>query len=148
MFVYPQILYFCLHFRKVSFWTLVILSSLYLMVEFLCIHIIMIVNVSMDPQSSSMDPSKWFHGYNGSSMDTLVIPWIHSVFYACIQLSCSCIHGSIFLSSFQKAFIMELASGIHGSMSKYPWNLDMMKETFTHVQDGFPWKQDGSMETS
>ena len=41
-----------------------------------------------------------------------------------------------------------------------PWNLDMMMETFTHVQDGFPWKlvriyikqdrfpwkQDGSME--
>ena len=111
--------------------------------------------------SGSMDLSKWFHGYNGSSMDTLVIPWIHSVFYACIQLSCSCIHGSIFLSSFQRAFIMELASGskiaksvhghtlvIHGSMDKYPWNLDMMKETFTHVQDGFPWKQDGSMETS
>ena len=53
MFMYPQILYFCLHFRKVSFWTPVILSSLYLMVEFLCIHIIMIVNVSMDPQSGS-----------------------------------------------------------------------------------------------
>ena len=32
---------------------------------------------------------------------------------------------------------------IHGSMDKYPWNLDMMMETFTHVQYGFPWKQDG-----
>ena len=55
MFMYPWILYFCLHFRKVSFWTPVILSSVYLMVEFLCMHIIMIVNVSMDPQSDSKE---------------------------------------------------------------------------------------------
>ena len=120
--------------------------------------------------SSSMDPSKWFHGYNGSSIDTLMIPWVHSVFRACIhrciQLSCSCFHGSVFLSSFQKAFIMELASGskiaksvskhtlvIHGCSNKYPWNLDMMMKTFTHVHGctlmllckstGFLWKQDG-----
>ena len=54
MFVYPWILYFCLHFRKVSFWTPVTLNPFYLMVEFLCIHIIIIlVNVSMDPQSNS-----------------------------------------------------------------------------------------------
>ena len=61
---------------------------------------------------------------------------------------------------------MELASGskiaksvsghtvvIHGSMNEYPWNLDMMMETFTHVHGctlmllckstGFLWKQDG-----
>ena len=116
-----------------------------------------------------MDPSEWFHGYNGSPIDTLVIPWIHPAFYACIhrciQLSCSCIHGSVFLSSFQKAFIMELASGskiaksvsghtlvIHGSMDKYLQNLDMMMETFTYVHGcilmllcksiRFLWKQD------
>ena len=53
----------------------------------------------------------------------------------------------LFLSSFQKAFIVKLASGskiaksvhehtlvIHGSMDKYPWNLDMMIESFTHVR--------------
>ena len=70
----------------------------------------MIVNISTEPQSGSkytlpvsgyifaiktfeiykispvsIDVSKWVHGYNVSSMDTIVIQWIHSVFYACIH---------------------------------------------------------------
>ena len=53
MFMYPWILYFCQHFRKVLLGTPVTLNPLYLMVEFLCIHIIIMVNVSMHPQSSS-----------------------------------------------------------------------------------------------
>ena len=52
--------------------------------------------------------------------------------------------------------IAKSASGqtlvIHGSMEKYPWNLDMMVETFTHVhgctlillcKSTGLWKQDG-----
>ena len=52
MFMSPCILYFCLHFRNVPSWTPVTLNPLYLMVVFLCIYIIIMVNVSMDPQSS------------------------------------------------------------------------------------------------
>ena len=107
-----------------------------------------------------MDPSKHFYGYNGSSMDTLMIPWIHSVFYVCIhqciQLSCSCIYGScifIFISENFHYGLREPASGskiaktvhgytsrvhghtllILGSMDKYSWNLDMMMETFPWI---------------
>ena len=43
----------------------------------------------------SIDVSKWFHGYNVRSMDTLVIPWIHSVFYAYVSINVSNYHDHV-----------------------------------------------------
>ena len=154
MFMYPWILYFCLHFRKVSFWTPVILSLLYLMVEFLCIHIIMMVNVSMVPQSGSrytllvpgyifviktfeicfmyplmypsgsMDPSKWFHGYYPCDSMDPFSVLSINVSYYHVHVSMD----PVFLSTFQKGFILDSSNFIfivfNGGISVYTHHHD------------------------
>ena len=80
----------------------------------------------------------------------LMYPWI-LYFVRILSLQTQ---GNLLLDpKFQKM----CTSVLHGSMDKYPWNLDMIMETFTHVHGytlmllckstGFLWKQDGSMET-
>ena len=108
----------------------------------------------MNP-SSSMDPSKWFHGYNGSSMDTFVIPWIHSVFYACIhqciQLLSSCIHGSCIFIFISESFHYGLKGTCFWipNCQKCPWiNLKSPQTHFSNLWNGSRSKfLNGSLDT-